>query len=545
MVRTTVSVLLCAFAATSLSAGTQEKKIVQYGGEPRDTAYVRQHVAEIEKVPLDGIAITVIGMDGSGKSTGSLGWQLFTKTSFRLEDCRRAVDDLKATKFKRFTENFIVCNSHPGQIDWFDPDWSIITHNVACLARVAKQGGCKGLMFDPEMYGEPPTPWSYTKLPENLRKAHTYPEYRDKARQRGREFIRAINKEFPDVVFFTLFGNSLSLEAAHSEARTPYGDSLYTLYSAFLDGILDAATPRTVLVDGHEWSYPYRRRAQFVKARKRVLGEGKDLSRNPVQFAKHVQAGFAVWSDMGSYRTGWHPEDFRKNYYTPAGLRASLNYALESSDRYVWVYSERLRWWGESNVPQEYLDALRLAKLGPGPGEKNPLSVAAINPVSAEWKGYSDAETFAEMRKTMTDVFDLPKDGWKFALDEPNRGAKLGWYRVDFDDSTWQTLSIGKWWEEQGVDYDGRAWYRRTFTPPALQPGKRVFLAFGGADDAAKVWLNGTFVAEHDIASGAEKAFTIEVTHLLRPEKANLLAVQIRDGQGYGGLWKSVKLMMK
>ena len=535
--------LLCVLAACPLLAGTQGKKLVQYA--PCDTAFVRQHVNEMEKIPLDGIAITVYGKDSSGKYTRGLSWEAFTKNRGNPEDYQNAINNLKATKFRRFTDNFIVMNSHPGTVDWFDPDWSIVAHNAACLARVAKQGGCKGLMLDPEMYGEPPRPWSYAKLPDELRKAHSYTEYRAMARQRGREFIRAINKEFPDVVFFTLFGNSLSLMAAHSEARTPYGDSLYTLYSAFLDGILDAATPQTVLVDAYEWAYGYRRREQFVKARDIILREGRDLSANPVEFAKHVRAGFGVWADCASYMTGWHPEDFSKNYFTPAGLRASLNYALEVSDHYVWVYSERVKWWDQPNVPKEYVDALRLARLGPGPGEKNPLSVAATTPKSADWKGYSDAETFAEMRKTMTEVFDLPKDGWKFTLDESNSGVGSGWYRQDFDDSNWQNLSIGKWWEEQGVDYDGRAWYRRAFTAAPIEPGKRVFLAFGGADDAAKVWLNGVFVAERDIASGAEKPFAMEVTRLLRPKEENVLAVQVRDGQGYGGLWKSIKLMVK
>jgi hypothetical protein len=536
--------ILCILATCPSLAGTREKKIVLYGGA--DTAYIRQHVAEIEKLPIDGMGIVVNGTDGHGKSTGALGWQTFTKTSFRLDDCQHAIGDLKATKFKRFTDNFILLQSCPGAVDWFDPDWSIIAHNAACLARVAKRGGCKGLMLDPEMYGEPPKPWSYAKLPERLRKAHTYPEYRDMARKRGREFIRAVNKEFPDATIFTLFAYSLSLGAAHSEARTPYGDSLYTLYSAFLDGILDAATPGTVLVDGHEWSYPYRSRAQFVKARDTVLREGCNLSRNRVEFKKHVQAGFAVWSDMGSYKLGWHPEDFNKNYFSPAGFRASVNYALEQSDHYVWIYSERVRWWGDSNVPQEYLDALRMAELGPGPGEPNPLSVAALNPVAADWKGHSDEETFAEMRKTMTEVFDLPKDGWKFALDDSNTGVRRGWFREGFDDSAWQSLSIGKWWQEEGVDYEtGHAWYRRAFTPPSAQPGKRVFLAFGGADDAAKVWLNGVFVGEHDIPSGAEKPFAMEVTQLLRPGRENVLAVDVRNGQGPGGLWKSIKLMSR
>jgi hypothetical protein len=482
--------------------------------------------------------------DSSGKYTRSLGAEVFTKTRIKPADYQHAIDDLKATKFKRFTDNFIMMDSYPGLVDWFDPDWSIVAHNAACLARVAKQGGCKGIMLDPEMYG-PLVPWSYLVMPEQLRKAHTYEQYRVKTRQRGREFIRAINKEFPDIVIFTLFGMSLPYEGIRNDRRAEMERTPYALIADFYDGILDAASPGTVLVDGYEFSYGYRTREQFVTGRDRILVRAKSISRNPKAFKEHVRAGFGVWADNNrSALGGFYPDDFSKNYFTPAGFRASVNYALDLSDRYVWIWSEALMWWSNPNAPKDFIDALRLARLGPGPGEPHPLPSWVGATKASALGGYADEPTFAAMRKTMTEIFDLPKDDWRFEFDKSNKGARKGWYRDGFDDSGWRTISIGKFWEEQVGDYDGRAWYRRQFTAPAVEPGKRVFIAFGATDDAARIWLNGQFVGERDNPMlGWDQPYSMEVTHILRPGQKNLLAVQVIDRGGFGGIWKSVKLM--
>ncbi|MDO8589109.1 MAG: hypothetical protein Q7T82_18935 [Armatimonadota bacterium] len=541
--RRLVIIILCALAASHVSAGTQGKKFIQYGWGCPDTAYARQHVQELEKAPFDGVVISVNGSK-SGTGEDTLGWRVFSKVRTKPEDYKQAIADLKATKFKRLTDNFIQVISMPGDVDWFDPEWSAIAHNAACLARVAKQGGCKGIMFDPELYGSV-WPWCYARVPEKLRAARTYEIYRAKVRQRGREFIRAINKEFPDITILTLFGPSLPYFPLRGNPEVKLDPTPYGLLAAFYDGILDAATPQTVLVDGYEFSYNYRRREEFEDGRRMMLS-AKNISANPKEFDKHVRVGFGVWADFNSAAIPWNSDDFTKNYFTPAGLRASLNYALDVSDCYVWVYTERFLWWGgKPPAPPEYVETLRTAKLGPGPGEKNPLPSWIGQQKASKMGGYSDDETFADMRKTMTEIYDMPKDDWRFAYDKPNNGAGKGWYREDFDDSRWTNVEIGKFWEEQvgiGV-YDGRAWYRRSFTAPTVEPGKRVFLVFGAVDDAAKVWLNGRFLEERD--AGWDKPFTVEVTRTLQPGEDNVMAVQVIDGTGYGGIWKSVKLMVR
>lgn len=343
------------------------KKLIEYGWDVPDTAYVREHVAEMEKVPFDGVVIRVDARKGS-KWEGTFGWNAFTARRFEAADWTHVVDDLKATSFKRFTDNFLQLTVYPGDVDWFAPEWATIAHNVGLLARLAKQGGCKGIMFDPEAYGK--QIWHYKGLPEEWRKNHTFAEYQAKVKERGREFMRAINAEYPDITILALYGPYCPLWMAAGAAPE---DQLYGLFRDFYDGVLEVAAPGTVIVDGFESSYGYREKKKFVKGKDVILNQAKKLYSDAKKYEEHVRAGFGIWADYGtSDKNPWNKTDFSKNYFTPDGLRESLANALEVSDGYVWVYSERLRWWNPSEAPDAYVKALALCKDGPGPGQPNP-----------------------------------------------------------------------------------------------------------------------------------------------------------------------------
>ena len=356
--RMLVLFLICLVATPAFAGNTKGKKLIEYGWDCPNTEYVRKNIAEMEKVPFDGVVIQVMSGTGHPAASPSLGWQVFTKEKINPEDCAQAIADLKATKFKKLTDNFIQVISMPGDIDWFDPGWDSVAHNTAMLARVAKQGGCKGIMFDPEEYGQYPI-WSYHRMTAEMKVKHTYEEYAAKVRDRGREFIRAINKEFPDITILALFGPSLTYLG---QLKNPVSEVNCSLLAAFYDGVCEAATSKTILVDGYEMSYGFRTEYKFAEGRQFMLDSYKMFT-NKEAFKKHVRVGFGVWADRNSLELGWHPDDFSKNYFTPAALRESLNYALGQSDGYVWVYSERFSWWG-GTAPKEFVEALRLCKTG-------------------------------------------------------------------------------------------------------------------------------------------------------------------------------------
>ncbi len=352
-------ILFCGLSVIPISATTRGKKLIDYGWGSPDTAYYRAHLKDLEKIPFDGLVLSVMKLKGNDPPD-NMGWCAFgAGVKFTAEDCQHAIDDLKASKSKRFTDNFIQVVTS-GNVDWFDPGWPQIATNAALLARIAKQGGCKGIMLDAEQYNQFKM-WTYATLPEKLKAAHTYEEYQAKVRERGREFIQALNQEYRDLTILMLFGPSLT-HLAQGEGKLK--DSPYSLLAVFCDGMAEAATPKTTLIDGFEFSYGYRTLDKFAKGRATILNSANQ-SLNPDALRKRLRVGFGIWADNDSLKRGWHPEDFSKNYYTPSQLQTSLNHALNASDHYVWVYSERLRWW-TGTAPKEYVEALSLAKKRPG-----------------------------------------------------------------------------------------------------------------------------------------------------------------------------------
>ena len=71
-----------------------------------------------------------------------------------------------------------------------------------------------------------------------------------------------------------------------------------------------------------------------------------------------------------------------------------------------------------------------------------------------------------------------------------------------------------------------RLWYRRMFTAPVLNDGKRLLLHFGAVDWDTKVTVNGKAVGEH---RGGYDAFTLDITEAVKAGDTNELVVSVND----------------
>lgn len=67
-------------------------------------------------------------------------------------------------------------------------------------------------------------------------------------------------------------------------------------------------------------------------------------------------------------------------------------------------------------------------------------------------------------------------------------------------------------------------WYRKRFTLPKEQTGKRVWLVFEGSDYFTTVWLNGEKLGDHE---GAYTGFSFDITSRIKPGTENLLALKV------------------
>ena len=80
----------------------------------------------------------------------------------------------------------------------------------------------------------------------------------------------------------------------------------------------------------------------------------------------HGSLAFGIWMDYDSGNKGWDAIDPLKNYFTPDRFGQSVRKALATTDEYVWIYTERTKWWDANGKPEKlppaYEAALRRAR---------------------------------------------------------------------------------------------------------------------------------------------------------------------------------------
>ncbi|HJX91290.1 MAG TPA: hypothetical protein VJ372_12390, partial [Pyrinomonadaceae bacterium] len=129
----------------------------------------------------------------------------------------------------------------------------------------------------------------------------------------------------------------------------------------------------------------------------------------------------------------------------------------------------------------------------------------------------------------------LLDDNWRFHL-----GGAQGAESPEFDDTAWRTLDLPHDWSIEdlpgtnspfnrdaisqvngGFTNGGTGWYRKTFTLPNEQKGKRFLIQFDGVYMNAEVWLNGRSLGTHPYGY---TSFWFDITDKVRFESANVLA---------------------
>lgn len=111
---------------------------------------------------------------------------------------------------------------------------------------------------------------------------------------------------------------------------------------------------------------------------------------------------------------------------------------------------------------------------------------------------------------------------WLFRIDPKSQGESEGWFKTVPAGTepvrVPHTWNIGKY-----DDYEGIAWYFRSFDLPALAPQKRVELHFAATFYLSHVWVNGTSVGTHE---GGHTEYFFDITKFLMPGQ-NTIAVEL------------------
>jgi hypothetical protein len=346
--------------AAATATGCVRKKLIEWGWDEPDTAYLRRHIARLEETPFDGCVFGV-RYRAAGSAEGSFTWKAWGRRAFTEEELRPALLDLRATRTRRFRHNFLRFNTTPADIDWFD-DFSAVLQNARLAARVAREGGARGIALDDEQYEGPL--FEYARQRDAGRRS--WNEYSAQARRRGRELMQAFEQGYPGVTVFLTFGSSLPF-IQMERFRQPLADVSYGLLAPFLDGMVEGVRSGR-LIDGYELSYAYKKEEDFAAAYDTMSRETLRIVEDPERYRQVTSFGFGIWMDYRWRQLGWNTTDPSRNYFSPEAFERSVRAALVTSDEWVWIYSETPRWWtkeggGPVNLPAAYDAALRRALL--------------------------------------------------------------------------------------------------------------------------------------------------------------------------------------
>ncbi len=116
---------------------------------------------------------------------------------------------------------------------------------------------------------------------------------------------------------------------------------------------------------------------------------------------------------------------------------------------------------------------------------------------------------------------------WQFAVDSTAA------FRIDNvrEQASWRAAKVPLSWQAQFADlrdYQGVAWYRRSFVLPKLKAEETVLIEFGAVDYAAEVFVNGRRVGKHE---GGYTPFAFDMRQWVKMGE-NEIIVRVMDPAG-------------
>jgi beta-galactosidase len=124
----------------------------------------------------------------------------------------------------------------------------------------------------------------------------------------------------------------------------------------------------------------------------------------------------------------------------------------------------------------------------------------------------------------------------RLARPSGNLGSGIACVQPGYDDSSWRALNLPHDWGIEGpfqqdlsgdtgkLPFGTPGWYRKHFTLPAGDAGRRLTLEVDGAMSCPLVWLNGQFVGGW---AYGYTSFQLDLTPYAKPGEDNVLAIRL------------------
>ncbi|UCH14900.1 MAG: beta galactosidase jelly roll domain-containing protein [Bacteroidales bacterium] len=130
------------------------------------------------------------------------------------------------------------------------------------------------------------------------------------------------------------------------------------------------------------------------------------------------------------------------------------------------------------------------------------------------------------------------KGTWRFAI-----GDNKEWASPEFDDSRWDRIYAPARWEKGNYyNYNGYAWYRKSFRLTPKYKDSKLYLYLGRIDDVDEVYVNGKLIAstgsfppDFKTAATTYRKYVLP-SDIIDFNKDNLIAVRVYDVYAGGGI---------
>ncbi len=158
---------------------------------------------------------------------------------------------------------------------------------------------------------------------------------------------------------------------------------------------------------------------------------------------------------------------------------------------------------------------------------------------------FPDLESALSGNRAMSPWFQSLDGPWSFRWSQNPDTRPFDFYRLDYDASSWDTITVPSNWQLQGYGYPiytniRYAWgepdppnvphdfnpvgsYRREFTIPDGWAGRQVFIHFAGVDSAFYLWINGKKVG---YSEGSRTPAEFNITPYMK-SGANVVAAEV------------------
>jgi len=339
------------------------KKLVRFAQDCPTAREFKAVLPGMQKSPFDGVVIRL-----------NAGRLCFRPTPYEEALFLDDFEELYSLTTGRISSNFLLLWA-TSPLDWFDDrQWKAAIGNVRLMAKAAVVGRCAGLLFDPECYG--PSPWTWYDAPR--RRGKTFGEYQEKVRERGREWIRAVQDVMPDPRILALFMNGCDFlayarhlsatEIADRQAKETEGMVAdYALLSAFMEGVLLGARGGTQVIDGNEPAYYYPiegEHGSYLRYSKERAARAFYSERARERYEKLVRTGSTFYPNFifGQYDPEWSGAGRMSRAEQRNWLMHNVYWAVKTADEYVWEYVDLPYSWMTGNMPVGYEELVRRAR---------------------------------------------------------------------------------------------------------------------------------------------------------------------------------------